>query len=75
MIPRTREYPAAYIIEFKTADAQQKRDVPSDALAQIGNKEYEAALANAGVPHERIKRLGIVLQGKRIEVQTGGIVG
>jgi len=71
MIPRTREYPAAYIIEFKTADAQQKRDVPSNALAQIANKEYEVALANAGVSRERIKRLGIVLQGKRIEVQTG----
>jgi len=68
MIPRTRDYPVAYIIEFKTREEQSDVEKTADPLAQIRKKEYEAALTNVGIPEERIVRLGIVLQGKKVRV-------
>lgn len=71
MIPKTRDYPIAYVIEFKTTDGQQNTEIVSDALEQIRKKEYEAALSNAGVPDERTVRLAIILQGKEVRVAIG----
>ena len=71
MIPRTRDYPIAYVIEFKTTDGQQNKEIGSKALGQIRNQEYEAALSNAGVPDERTVRLAITLQGKEVRVAIG----
>jgi len=41
----------------------------ADGLAQIREKEYMAALVNAGVPMEKIVLLGISLQGKKVTVR------
>lgn len=66
MIPKTRKYKAAYIIEFRSitdsADAQRKTD---DTRMQINEKEYEAVLKNAGVSLDTIRRLAIILLGKK----------
>jgi len=71
MIPRTRDYPIAYIIEFKTTDGQQNKEIGSEDLEQIRKQEYEAALSNAGIPDDLIVRLAITLQGKEVRVATG----
>jgi hypothetical protein len=71
MIPRTRDYPIAYIIEFKTTDGQRNTEISSKALGQIKKQEYEAALSNAGIPDDLIVRLAIILQGKEVRVATG----
>ena len=48
MVPKTREYPVAYIIEFKTVDQKADPEVmAANALDQIRGKEYDAALSNA----------------------------
>ena len=70
MIPRTRDYPVAYVIEFKTTDTKHGKKKGSDALAQIRKKEYESALVNAGVSEDKITRLAIVLQGKEVRVYS-----
>ncbi|HOW05892.1 PD-(D/E)XK nuclease domain-containing protein, partial [Methanospirillum hungatei] len=75
MIPKTRDYPTAYVIEFKTTDGQQNTEIVSDALNQIRNQEYEAALSNAGISDEQIVRLAIILQGKEVRVATGYYAG
>ncbi|MFH0968395.1 MAG: AAA family ATPase, partial [Methanobacteriota archaeon] len=71
MVPKTRKYQTAYVIEFKStpqrADDQETADV---ALKQIRRKEYEAALKNAGVTPDITRRLAIILQGKKIEVRS-----
>jgi hypothetical protein len=69
MRPKTDRCPLAYVIEFKSvpesADAEKSL---AQALAQIDDKAYPAQLREAGVRDEHLRRLAVVLQGKRIHV-------
>jgi len=72
MIPKTREYPHAYIIEFKTGCDETNTDTAfNEGLDQIREKKYSAALLNAGISHDRIIELVISLNGKKFRVYNG----
>lgn len=65
--PQNRENDYAYIIEFKVHKPRKEDDLKqtlANALQQIEEKQYEAGLIAEGFAPERIKKYGIVFQGK-----------
>ncbi len=69
MRPKTGEYPLAFVIEFKSiAAAGDLEKSAAEALAQVEGKGYVAQLHEAGVAAERIRKLAIVVSGKRVKV-------
>ena len=65
--PQNRENDYAYIIEFKVHKPRKEDDLKqtlANALQQIEEKQYEAGLVAEGFAPERIKKYGIVFQGK-----------
>jgi len=65
--PQNRENDYAYIIEFKVYKPRKEDDLKqtlANALQQIEEKQYEAGLIAEGFAPERIKKYGIVFQGK-----------
>jgi hypothetical protein len=71
MIPKTKKYPAAFFIEFiSTSTKEDAYKTDDDALRQIRTREYEVALKNAGVSLDTIRRLVIILQGKKVVVRN-----
>ncbi len=58
----------AIILEFKVQDADEKElaDTVTDALRQITEKDYQAALVARGIPEERIRKYGFAFCGKRV---------
>jgi hypothetical protein len=75
MRPKTDRYPLGFVIEFKSIDRSADADSAlSAALAQIEDKEYMARLREAGVPDEHIRRVAVVLQGRRLAVAKTGDV-
>lgn len=65
--PQNRENDYAYIIEFKVHKPRKEDDLKqtlANALQQIEEKQYEAELIAEGFAPERIKKYGIVFQGK-----------
>lgn len=61
----------AYIIEFKIFDKNRDltmEDTVAAAHRQIGEKKYDALLAEKGIPADRIKRYGFAFQGKEVMV-------
>lgn len=61
----------AFIMEFKVQDRKKETDLEQtakNALQQIVDKNYEADLLAAGVPEERIYRLGFAFAGKDVLV-------
>ena len=73
MIPKNQEYPAAYVIEFKTIDSDNNEiKKRTNALDQIRKKEYSSALKNAGVKDDKIINLAIILHGKKVSVEIDG---
>lgn len=70
MIPKTGSYSIGYIIEFKSVKKEGDGvKAASDGLAQIQEKKYMAALLHAGVPMEKIVKLAVTLQGKKVTVK------
>ncbi|KJJ83608.1 protein containing DUF1703 [Candidatus Omnitrophus magneticus] len=62
------------IIEFKKVDARKKEKMPQAvkaAFKQIEEKQYDVILKSRGI--EKIKKLAIVFQGKKVWVREGQI--
>ncbi len=72
MRPKTERYPLAYVIEFKSiAESADAESALAVAVAQIDERDYPAPLRVAGVREEHLRKLAIVLAGKRIHVRRG----
>ncbi len=57
------------ILEFKVQDEEEEMelaDTVKAALWQIGEKQYEAALIERGVPRENIRKYGFAFCGKKV---------
>lgn len=65
--PCDRAKDMAYIIEFKVFKPQKEstlEDTVANALSQIAEKQYEAALVADGIATDRIRKYGFAFQGK-----------
>ena len=74
MRPLTERYPLAYVIEFKSVPAKSgvikaAEAAATRALTQIDETGYVTSLREAGIPDARIRRLAVVLAGKRVAVR------
>lgn len=59
----------AILIEFKVRNPQKEQtleDTLRNALEQIETKGYAAGLRQRGIEERRIRRYGIVFEGKRV---------
>ena len=59
----------ALILEFKALNERHEKTLEEaleSALAQIEEKQYEAALIAKGIPSERIRKYGFAFEGKKV---------
>lgn len=62
----------AFIMEFKVFNEKKEKTIEEtavNALHQIEEKKYEADLLAAGIPREKIYKLGFAFQGKEVYVE------
>lgn len=72
MIPKTRRYETGYVFEFKSIKPDEDIEkMAQEALLQIQEKQYDASVISAGIFQGRVRRLAVVLQGKRVIVREG----
>ena len=69
--PRGKEYPLGFVIEFKSLPADGDLEkAATEALAQIKAKHYAGRLLEAGVPAEMIRKVAVVVSGRRVKVRA-----
>ena len=69
MVPKTKDFPLGFVIEFKSLDAGADFDAAeSAAFAQIEEKKYTSRLLEAGVVPANIRKLAVLVQGKNVRV-------
>ena len=70
MRPKKEEkFPYGYVIEFKSVGKEDEMEIAAgSALSQIETKEYYTSLLESGIKPEYIKKVGIILAGKKVKV-------
>ena len=69
MLEPLNEQDDAIIVEFKVYNERRETSLEetlASALAQIEEKQYEAALIAKGIPKERIRKYGFAFKGKEV---------
>lgn len=70
MIPKGTRYTTAYVIEFKSISREEDIEASArQALDQIREKQYDTQATSAGINPQQVRRLAIVVQGKRVIVR------
>ena len=76
LCPRTEQYPVGYVIEFKSITADEEVEPQLEAaFEQIGRREYITQLQEAGVAQSDIRRVAVVVAGKRVAVRCRQGIG